>query len=69
MRYDIIVINTTIIEQNRIQDMICHNITVIDIIEHNIYVTAVANYIDFMSFQSIVKIGRLYRLCIRFILL
>jgi hypothetical protein len=58
MRYDIIVINKTIIEQNRIQDMIeSIIITIIDIIEHNIYVTAVANYIDFMSFQSIVKIG------------
>ena len=52
MRYDIIIINTTIIEQNHIQDMICHNITIIDIIEHNIYVTAVAIYKDFMSFQS-----------------
>jgi hypothetical protein len=37
--------------------MICHNITIIDIIEHNIYVTVVAIHIDFMSFQSTVKIG------------
>ena len=42
-----------------ISNKIFHNLTIIDIIEHNIYVTAVANYIDFMSFQSIVKIGRL----------
>jgi hypothetical protein len=55
MRYDVIVINTTTIEQNRIQYMICHNITIIDIIEHNIYVTVVTIYIDFMSFQPTVK--------------
>jgi hypothetical protein len=35
-----------------ISNKIFHGITIIDIIEHKIYVTAVAIYIDFMSFQS-----------------
>jgi hypothetical protein len=68
MRYDVIVINKTIIDQNSNQYNQNRNHIRYDLPQHNYnryqlntnrFVTAVTIYIKLMSFQSTVKIGEL----------